>query len=254
MKLSSLKGVAPAMQGVLGAKNDGLLDPFKNKELLQTPSSGMKNAFSAHGLIGGCLEEEDADLADQEDIRKRLPFTAQIGGGESTPSKAKDTSETPGADERGGGGGAGAACLAPVEESPLGGTGMGGADGEAKGRRPEPALEDDKNDGHTEPAPREESTGSHAAQSKGVAEDGGSTGVSGGEGDGSGRPGGEGDGSGRPAKSEEEGGKADTKAAQPRAALGRAANFEEQKRLARERGRARALAAKQVLWCLLLWV
>ena len=107
------------MQGVMGAKSDVLLDPFKNKELLQTPSSGMKNEFSAHGAIRTFLEEEDADMADEEDIRKRLPFTNPIGAaGDSTPAKRSTNAwGTPTADE-GGGGGGGVASMTPVIESP----------------------------------------------------------------------------------------------------------------------------------------
>ena len=96
-KLGALKGAAPAMGGVLGVKHDPLLQKARNTESLQTPSS-KGNEFNKRRALGEAGEDEDdGDMADAEDISRRLPFTTEA----TTPSKALDTLEKRPGDDRG---------------------------------------------------------------------------------------------------------------------------------------------------------
>jgi hypothetical protein len=111
LKLSSLKGVTPAMQGVMGVKHDALLQKTKDAAKMQTPSSSHSQ-FNKRRLLGDDVEEDDADLADAEDITsRRLPFTKQV----NTPAKQKDAWGTPKAENVDEGTGGGAAT-SPVTE------------------------------------------------------------------------------------------------------------------------------------------
>jgi hypothetical protein len=113
VKLTSLKGVAPKVQGVLGAKYDPLTTPSKKDALLDTPSSG-KNAFSAHRALGERGEDDVDDYADEEDISRRLPFT---NSGDATKTQAKGAWGTPTTED---GGKAGVKpAMSPVFESPV---------------------------------------------------------------------------------------------------------------------------------------
>ena len=89
VKLASLKGVTPAMQGVLGVKHES--SPFK-PGLLQTPTSatsGKGGLYGNRALGDGTQDEDDADMADAEEISRRLlPAFNHPNSNKKTPSKA----------------------------------------------------------------------------------------------------------------------------------------------------------------------
>ena len=236
VKLTSLKGVAPKMQGVLGAKYDQLTTPSKKDALLDTPSSG-KNAFSVHRAIGERGEDDVGDYADEEDISRRLPFT---NSGDAPKTPAKGAWGTPTTED---GAKAGIKpAMSPVFESPI----ISLVPPEGQGETPVAGGAFAHKD-----AAAQKLVGGGCENADGNVFDRqtlappsvvdspvavpATAGMSHG--------GGEGEGEGQravPSGTESVGVSSGKKAA-----LTRGSNFEEQKRLARERGRARALVGKQ---------
>ena len=278
VKLTSLKGVAPKIQGVLGAKQSDPLTPYKRDALLQTPSSA-KNTFSAHRALAEHAGEDDGDLADEEDISRRLPFTNASAGAAApkTPARGAWTAED-------GGAGDGKPAMSPVAESPTVSLQPPVAQeqeaacapacavsSQAKGKDVTPlakgaalvAVAGDLKVEDVSSADKGAATLAHGGEnadgnvSRGGAVAGAGGGrhalappppvedqpatlpAAGGKSHGSGEAGGQGVAT-SPDKEAAEA------SAQKKPALARGANFEEQKRLARERGRARAMAAKLV--------